>query len=292
MLILLKRAFKDIALNRFQHAFAIITIAFSILIVSAFSLFMTNLNAIMNSWKEGIRIMVYLKSNVEKNKILEIERNLLGMYGVKDTLFISKEEGLTRLKEQMKRQSSLLENLTENPLPDAFEISMISQNVTISDIENLAGQIESMPEVSDVEYGKKWIGRFVGFLKLFQMVGIALGGIFFIAAVVIAANTIRLVLYSRRDEIEIMRLVGASDGFIKAPFYIEGILHGAFGGFIGLLCLSGIYLAIENSIENDFTTAIISLRFLSIEMMLIIFFVSVFAGWMGCFLSLRQFLKK
>ncbi len=92
---------------------------------------------------------------------------------------------------------------------------MIPSSQSWKKVENLSGKIKSLPYVDDVEYGKKWLGRFTNIVSLFRLTGYGVGGLFFMAAVFIVANTIRLVLYSRREEIEIMRLIGASDSFIK-----------------------------------------------------------------------------
>jgi len=237
MIIYSKRAIKDILNHRFLSVTTIITMAVSVLIVGAVALFLVNANDIMNAWKKGIRVMAYLKPDIPEIKIGELERRIQGMDGIRDVRFISKNEALQRLKSQMKRQPSLLENLKENPLPDAFEIRLAESFQNRDRVEMLAERLNSLVQVEDVEYGQIWLGRFMSIINLFRLTGYAMGGLFFLAAVFIVANTIRLVLYSRREEVEIMRLVGATDGFIKAPFYIEGLIQGALGGMIGLTVL-------------------------------------------------------
>ena len=191
----------------------------------------------------------------------------------------------------MKRQSSILMNLNENPLPDAFEIRMTASSQGGEKVEEIATKIESLPSIEDVEYGQKWLEQFTNIFDLFRLAGYAMGGIFFMAAVFIVANTIRLVIYTRREEIEIMRLVGASEKFIKSPFYIEGIIQGTLGGIIGIAALFITFKLISSSVEHSFKYELLNIRFLSPEFYCGIILCSMFVGWLGCYISLKQFLK-
>jgi cell division transport system permease protein len=291
MIFYYKRALQDIIDHRFLNAITIITIAVSILIVSAFSLFFVNANEIINSWKKGIRIMVYLKPGVPEVNIPELKQKIKRINGIQDVRFIPKSKALQLLKKQMKRQSSLFENLKENPLPDAFEIRLIASSQNQDKVEIIATRLESFPQVDEVEYGKRWLGRFTNFFNLFRLTGYAMGGLFFMAAVLIVANTIRLMLYSRREEVEIMRLVGATDRFIKAPFYIQGLIQGTFGGIIGITILFITFMFISSSVDQGFSPGLFTIKFLSPGAFFGIILCSMFVGWIGCYISLKQFLK-
>ena len=291
MIFYYKRALQDIIDHKFLNAITIITIAISILIVSAFSLFFVNANEIINSWKKGIRIMAYLKPGVPEVKIPELKQKIKRINGIQDVRFIPKSKALQLLKKQMKRQSSLFENLKENPLPDAFEIRLIASSQNQDEVEIIATRLESFPQVDEVEYGKKWLGRFTNFFNLFRLIGYAMGGLFFMGAVLIVANTIRLMLYSRREEVEIMRLVGATDRFIKAPFYIQGLIQGAFGGIIGITILFITFMFISSSVDQGFSPGLFTIKFLSPGAFFGIILYSMFVGWIGCYISLKQFFK-
>jgi len=304
MLHFIGRAVKDIAGNRFLNAVAVVTVALAVMIAGAFGLFFVNADGLLKFWIKGIRIMAYLKPGVTKEKISDIGKQIQRTAGVRDVRFISRQEAMERFRVQMKEQASLLDNLKENPLPDAFEIGIAESFQKWENFEALAARIQTFPEVGEVEYGKKWLGLFINIFDLFRLAGYAMGCLFFIATVFFVANTIRLVLYSRREEIEIMRLVGASEGFIKDPFYIQSFIQGGLGGFIGLGIL---YIAFKFVIGDwqmaigdwkaDFLSDIrlpvsgFQIRFLPPEISLEILLGSMFAGWLGCYISLRQFLK-
>ena len=291
MMLFFKRAIADIFQNRFLNLVTIITISLAILIASTFILFFVNTSEIINSWKRGLRIMAYLKPGMDQADVTHLERNIQSLDGIHTVRFISKQAALEQLKAQMKHQSSLFENLAENPLPDSFEIHMKASATSWQKIESLAAQIESLAMIEAVEYGQRWIGRFVRIISLFRLAGYAMGGLFFMATVFIVANTIRLVIYSRREEVEIMRLVGATDRFIKMPFYIEGLIQGGLGAAMGLSMLLISFLLISSNIEQGFSPGLFRLQFLSPTIIGGILLGSMLVGWLGCYISLKQFLK-
>jgi cell division transport system permease protein len=286
-----KRAIDDILKNRFLNIVTIITISLSILIFSAFILFFVNTSELINSWKKGLRIMAYLIPGTNKSDLADLKLAIQSLDNVQKLRFIPKKEALEQLKAQMKYQSSLFENLNENPLPDSFEIRMTASNDSWQKIESLAVQIESLPEIEEVEYGQQWLGRFANLITLFRLAGYALGALFFMAAIFIVANTIRLVIYSRREEVEIMRLVGATDDFIRLPFYIEGLIQGALGAIIGQGLLFISFIFISSNIEQGFFPDVFRLKFLSPLILGEILLGSMLVGWLGCYISLKQFLK-
>jgi cell division transport system permease protein len=291
MLLYLKRAIKDVRQNSFLNLVTIITIALSIMIVSAFALFFINTNDLVNAWKKGVRIMVYLNGDTAATEVPNLQRMLGRLYGVSAARFISKDEALKNLKNQLSHQASLLDNLKQNPLPDAFEIRLTPKFQNWQKVEKLALQIQNMPEIDDVEFGQAWLGRFTYIFDLFRLAGYALGALFFMAAVFFVANTIRLVLYSRREEVEIMRLVGAEDRFIKTPFYIEGVIQGALGGIVGLVACLVLFLVVSSNVKPALSAGIFQVRFLPPKMILAMVMASMLVGWIGSFVSLKQFFR-
>jgi cell division transport system permease protein len=285
------RAIKDIRENQFLTLISVVTIALSILIASSFALFFLNAGEALNMWQKGIRMMAYLKADVSEAARLDTKYRLQTIAGVQEAVFISKNEALQRLKQQMRSHSALLDNLRKNPLPDAFEIILHTETRSGDELQGLAEHIQELPAVAEVEYGRQWIQRFVSVVNLFSLAGYAIGALFFMATIFIVANTIRLVLYSRRDEIEIMRLVGATDRFIKIPFYLQGMMQGAAGTMAGLAVLFLGYISLSSHFEPSLAGGMVSVRFFSAGACAAILAVGVLIGWIGCWISLKQFLK-
>jgi len=286
-----KRAFADISSNKYLHAVCVITIALSVFIVSAFGLFYLNVTELLDAWEKGIRIIAYLDNNVTPQQRTELINAVGKLNGVAEIGYISKEAALKNLKEQIGQQSSLLEGIDENPLPDSLEIRLTDTHRELGDLEKLAGDIRELPYVDDVEYAQKWLYRFTGVYNLFQITGMVLAAIFFIATLLIVANTIRLIMYARRKEIEIMRIVGADEAFIKYPFYIESLLQGFFGSAIGLSLLFAAFMMTVSKVEQNEMFSFFDITFIPATFLSAIVVCSMIIGWMGCHFSIRKFLK-
>jgi len=291
MKIYLQRALKDILDNRFLTAVTVVTIALSILIAAAFALFFTNAGDVLNLWKKGIRVMVYLKSDTSAAGRLDTKYRLQQISGIVEAVYISKADAMARLKGQMAQHSALLDNLKTNPLPDAFEITVDPALRNSTDLAFLSERIRTIETVAEVEYGQQWIQRFNSVVNLFSLAGYAIGALFFLATAFIVANTIRLVLYSRRDEIEIMRLVGATDWFIKMPFFMEGMIQGGAGTLIGLGALYLGFLSLTTHFGQDAMSGLITLRFFPLGAFIAMVFGGMVIGWLGCWISLKQFMR-
>ena len=287
----MKKALADIRSNRFLNFITIITISLSILLVSVFMLFFENASRVIEAWNQGGRAMIYLEKEFSMDMLPTLKENITGLGEINEMVFISKSQAMSQLKKEMSGRTEFFKTLKTNPLPDAIEIQMKSHD-SFEEVQAFARNIEALDLVENVEYGQGWLGKFLNIFKLFKMTGYAMCSLFLLIALFITANTVRLAFYSRRLEVEIMRLVGATEGFIKTPFYVEGLFQGFFGGVLGLAILLGGYLAISSGITDNFTGYVyIDMRFLSVKSILIVIFSSTFLGCFGCYLSLKQILK-
>ena len=285
-----RRALEDTLANRFVNAVTIMTIALTVMIVSAALLAFLNAGDWMGAWQQGTRIMAYLRPETGE-AAPALQRSLEAIDGVRQATFISSDEALHDLQTRLKHSPSLIENLLENPLPNAFEIQLAPSAESWERIESVATRIRSLAEVEEVEYGRQWVVAIRRIAHLFQTMGVALMGLLLVAAVAIVANTTRLVIYSRQEEVEIMRLVGATEHFIQAPFFIEGLIQGLIGAVGGIGILFAVFSALAVRIEQSGLAGVVTLRFLSLEQMALITAVSMLVGWLGCYVALKQFLK-
>lgn len=285
-----ERAMANIRANRVLHIITTVTIAFSILIISAFALFFVNAGDMISSWEKNIRVIAYLDSTISPGEIKTLKQEISNTPGVEDIFFVSREEALQSLKKQFRGQTSLVEDLVTNPLPDSVEASLEPTFRNMEKIESLAIELRTLKRVESVEYGQGWIDGFIKLFNLFRYAGTGVSILFLMAVTFITAFTIRLSLYSRKKEIVVMRLVGATDSFIKGPFYIEGLIQGAVGSILGIMVLFIIFTGATSQIEQ-LSSNMINISFISFKLCFLIIFCSTLVGCLGCYLSLRQFLK-
>lgn len=283
----IRRAFEDLVANRFISALTVITIALSILMVSLAILIAVNTDIALREWKKNTRIMAYLNADGTATAP-ELVRSILAVEGVDSARFIPREDALAELKARMSHHASLLENLDENPLPDAFEIRLRPDEDGWERIESLAGRLRTLPGIEEIEYGQQWVGALRDVAHLLRVASVGMTGLFFIAALSIVANTIRLVVYSRKEEVDIMRLVGASEVFIRAPFYISGSIQGLAGAAIGIAALFAVFNALAVRAAFGVMAEFIQFRFLSPWVLTAIIAASMVVGALGAHLSLRR----
>ncbi|MCF8025066.1 MAG: ABC transporter permease [Desulfobacteraceae bacterium] len=286
-----RRALGDFIRHRFFHGVCLFTIVLAVFIVSAFALFFINAGDLMAAWQRGVRITAYLEADIEKEQARAAAEAIKQYEGVDTVSYVPREEGFAWLKDQLGPHSSLLSDLKGNPLPDALEISIIRELEDGEVLDRLAEKITGRPEVADVEYARKWLHRFYGIYNLFRITAFVMAGLVFVAIMFIVANTMRLILYSRREEIEITRIIGADEEFIKYPLYLEAAMLGLLGGLGGTGLLYAGYLAVMPKFSSGGLLQFFQVRFIPPELTVFIIISSMLVGWLGCYFTIRRFLR-
>lgn len=291
MISILRRALSDYIRHRFFHGVCLLTIALAVFIVSAFALFFINAGDLMAAWQRGVRINAYLVPDAGQDRAMAAAEAIKQYKGVESVSYVPREEGLDWLKDQIGPHSSLLSDLEGNPLPDALEISPARELGGVDALDRLAEKIAGRAEITDVEYARDWLHRFYGIYNLFRLTAFVMAGMVFVAIMFIVANTIRLILYSRREEIEITRIIGADEAFIKYPLYLEAAGLGLSGGLMGLGLLYLGYQAVMPHFSSGGLVSFFRIRFLPAELWVFILISSMIVGWMGCWFTIRRFLR-
>jgi len=213
----------------------IFTITVSLLLLGIFLIVLENINGIVQNIRNRIEIEAFLKDNLTEKEKYNIKLTLLKIEGIKDINFISKEEASKIFKEEFGEEINRV--LDFNPLPESFKISLWDTYKTSERINTIINKIKTIDGIDDVIYRKTLLELLDRRAKLFSEVSLVIIAIISIISIFLISNTIRLIIYSKRKIIETMRLVGATERFIKTPFIIEGIFHGLLSGIIASLII-------------------------------------------------------
>ena len=219
------------------------TIAFSFVIVGIFLIITRNLGALVSDWKEQFQVTVFLEDGITSEQLNLLKKRIQSERAVKAMTYTSKEEALQSFKRELQGKESLLEGLGENPIPASLQLRIHDAYQTPEALRQLTASLARLEGVEDVLYGQEWVDRLTAAVRMLRLLGMSVGLALGMASLLIVSNTIRLAVYARAEEIEIMRLVGATRLHIRAPFLLEGMIQGGLGAAGALLLLFGAYRA-------------------------------------------------
>lgn len=288
---LLREAWVNMRTNRTTTMVAILTTAFTLACVGIFLLLYVNLRAAAGWLQEDIKIMVYLKEETPSERIGAIEQQLRGDRAVSAMHFISKEQALGEFKAQFPSESHLLEGLGQNPLPASFVVTLSPPFRTPDAVKRWSDRIGQISDVAKVDYNQDWIDALAMVIRSIELVAIGIGLVLSAAAVTIIANTIRLTLFARKDEIAILRLIGATTGFIRIPYLLEGAVLGGLGSALSLFMLKFLYELFRRQTAASGRLSGIDqlITFFPLPVCLALVAVGMALGCAGSFVSLRRF---
>jgi len=240
---ILQDALVNIRRSGWSGMVSIGTIAFSFVIVGIFLIITSNLGALVNEWKEQFQVTVFLEDGITAEQLSLLKKRIQSERAVKAMTYTSKEEALQSFKREMKGQESLLEGLGENPIPASLQLGIHHDYQTPEALRQFTVSLSRLEGVEDVQYGQEWVDRLTVAVRMLRLLGLSVGLALGAASLLIVSNTIRLAVYARAEEIEIMQLVGATRLHIRAPFLLEGMIQGGLGAAMALLLLFGAYRA-------------------------------------------------
>jgi cell division transport system permease protein len=279
--------------NRFNNFVSIAIISFSLFTLGLFLITAQNLAELIGHWTENVKISIFLNDNSSGNHVAQLEAMIKASPFVSKYQYITREEALNRFRNFYPSMKDLADDLQNNPFPASFEISIRREFQNQNAVHDFVKQIRTQDVVQDVEYDQEWIDRVQFMIRFIEFVGLVFGGILIFTATFSISNVIKLMVLSRRDEIEIMRLVGATNSFIKGPFLTEGLLHGFIGGALatGLLFVLYIFLVQRISQLNAPFFAANQIQFLSGWMIAAVISGGMIVGFFGSLFSVTRLMR-
>ena len=293
LLIGLRTTISNIRANKQTFLISVMTIAISIGILGLFLIAFFNLNGLLTSWNQQVQLVIYLGDDISRSQKSDLEDLFKLNSKVQSTEEVSKEKAWQEFKLKQMDRAGVDLDLGFNPLPASFRIRFtVSDNRSLH-IREFAEQIRGEPGVESVEFGEKWIGRFEKFMLICRVFLLGVGILLSLGLILIISNTIRLSIYSRQDEIELMLLIGATPRFVKIPFLLEGMLQGLSGSLISLGLMGTIYIYMKNEFQPSIESIArgMEFQFISQPFLLILVGLSVLIGFIASYISTYQFMQ-
>jgi cell division transport system permease protein len=286
----LREALRRLWISKRTSFVAIAMIAMSLLILGSFLLVAENLERAVAQWQGQSRVSVYLDAEATPEQTAAVQAWLLARPELGKPRFVTKEEALQRFHRDFNNLSEVVAQLDENPFPPSFECDVTPQVAQSRQFNREMGELRRIAGVDQVQFDWEWLARLKRIVNVVNAVGFVAGGILAIAAAFTIANVIRLTMMLYREEIEIMRLVGATERIIRGPFLIEGVLQGTIGGALAVGLLYGGYELTRNALapSSSLLWGFLFHGFLPWQKIAGLIFGGMLAGWFGSWLSVRE----
>jgi len=289
----MRRTFQNMMGNLFPNLITIGIIAISMLIFSTFTLLAFNLTNFLKIWEDKIEVIAYLKRGTPTSEVDPLLKKTRLLEGVEVVRYVSPYDAMAFMETKLGRQKNLLEGIQPAVLPPSFEIQMKKEYRNSTKMKEVVTQLKKIPQFEEIQYGQEWVETFSVLVHILRLTQWILGGLLLIAIVFITSNTLQLTIASRREEIEVMHWVGASPGFIRVPFYLEGLIQGLLGGGLAILFLfllhQGLFLNIPPSMQT--WLAKIPVLFLPPETIAWILLGGMVLGFFGSIVASMRVLK-
>jgi cell division transport system permease protein len=288
---LLREAVGNVLVNRATTLVAVVTTAFTFACVGVFLLLYLNLRTLAGSLQSDIKVAVYVQDDLSSGALADLEQRLRGDRAVAALTYVSKEQALQDFRVQFPSDSQLLQGLGQNPLPASYLITLAPQFRSPDSVKRWAERVKGMAGVSQVEYSQDWIDLLAAIVRYIELAAIGVGLILSTASVTIIANTIRLTLYARRDELAILRLIGATKAFLHVPYLLEGAFLGALGSAasLGILWIAFEWFRRQIHLAHKLQAVQPLLTFFPPQVCAILVLIGVGLGCAGSYVSLVRF---
>jgi cell division transport system permease protein len=237
----IQEAFVSLRRSGLSGLLAVLTIALALFVFGAFVLVTSSLDRLMAGWNTVSELSVYLRDDITDDQRAAVDASLAASALVESRQSVSKAEAIRRFTRDFPDLAGVAGSLDANPFPASFDVRLRPRAVSTTDLARFARTLAQAEGVADVRYDRQWLERLAQLVGAVRWAGLVLATALAIAAAFTVAAVVRLAMDGRRDEVEIMELVGAPMSAIRGPFIVEGVLQGGFGGVLAIFVLRGVY---------------------------------------------------
>jgi cell division transport system permease protein len=286
----LREALRNFYRHRHINVVAIFVIATGMLLVSGVALAYVNFRNFAAYWGSQVHMVIYLRDDLTPERLEALSLALSQAPETAAMEYTSKDQALQQLRARLGERASILEGLQTNPLPASFTITIRDEFRQPELLRESVERYRQLPEIEDIDYGERWLERFHTLVWALEIGVIGIGAVMGMAVMFIIATTVRLALYTRAEEIEIMQLVGATLWFIKFPFFLEGVLQGVLGASLAVGLCYGLFFVLMTWIKPmgelflDFSL----IQFLPLPVIASMLLGGALLGGLGSLFSLRR----
>lgn len=268
-----------------------LTVSLSVLIFSFFYLIYLNMLNAESRLSNELRLIVYLEEEPGPEMQEQLRLKISQFDQVEEIKFISKAEAFNRFADQLGDNRDVLTDMPKDFLPASIEVIPLKTLRNLSQVKLFSEYLATLPGTQMVQYGQKWIERFYSFIKLLSIVVLISGFLLILTATFMVASTIRLTIVSRQEELELLKLVGATNNYIRTPFLLEGILVGLLGSLLGLASLYALFQWTAHHLAGAGFLDLFTFIFFPPGIIFIIIALSIILCTAGSYTSMQKFLR-
>jgi cell division transport system permease protein len=283
----LSETFRDVRRAGRVGVSAVVMIGFSLVALGGFWVLSANLGRAVAEWRDRVRIVVYLKREPPEAEVAPLLERVFEVGGIASAVYVGKAEALRSLAGALGKDAAVLEHLPSNPLPASITVTPTSEAATPEATRALLARLGALPEADEVVGGLEWVERLAHWRRLLQMIGLGVGAVLGIAAILAVTTATTLVLHTRRQETEIMRLCGAAEALIRLPLLLQGMFQGLVGALLALALLVVAHRLVTPHLDPvlSLTVGLPHLQFLPLSELGVLLIAGTCLGGVGGYLA-------
>ncbi|MFV0435883.1 MAG: permease-like cell division protein FtsX [Desulfopila sp.] len=287
----LRQVGRNVRQTWISQIMTLLTVSLSVLIFSLFYLIYANMLTVGEQLGDDLRLIVYLEDEPLPEMKEQYIKKITDFDAVEEIKFISREEAYEQFASQLGNDRDVLADMPRDFLPPSIEVTPLKTLRSFSQIKLFSDYLAKLPGTLKVQYGQDWLERFFQFTKLLSIVVFLSGSLLILTTVFMVAYTIRLTIFGRHDELELLKLVGATNAYIRTPFLLEGFFQGLLGSLLGLTMLYALFRWITERFSGPGFLSMIEFSFFPTSTVMIIVIVSVLLCVVGSHSSMQKYIN-